>query len=104
MKEEEKYKQHIKEGWCFAQKTANELASESDLRPKLALAIFEKIVSPLHYFLQDGEQGASQPPSEQQLKFAYVLGIVNPEQYSKQELSLKIGEALKAKRKNGEGA
>ena len=101
---EEKYKEHVKKGWCFAQETANELASESDLRPKLALAIFEKIVSPLHYFLQGNGSGepSLKPPTEKQLEFARKLEIPDPDKFSKEELSLKIDEALKSKRKKDE--
>jgi protein-tyrosine-phosphatase len=97
---EEKYKEHVKKGWCFAQETANELASESDLRSKLALAIFEKIVSPLHYFLQGNGSGEPtlQPPTEKQIEFARKLEIQNPEKFSREELSKKIDEILKSKR------
>ncbi len=98
--EEQKYKEHVKKGWCFAQETANELASENDLRSKLALAIFEKIVSPLHYFLQGNvsEKPVSQPPTEKQIAYAKQLGIQDPGKFSREELSDKIDEALKSKR------
>jgi protein-tyrosine-phosphatase len=93
MMTEEKYKEHVKKGWCFAQDTANELASESDLRSKLALAIFEKIVSPLHYFLQGNGSGeSSRPPTEKQVAYARKLGIKNAESYSKEQLSEKIDQ------------
>jgi hypothetical protein len=97
---EQKYKEHVKKGWCFAQETANELASETDLRSKLALAIFEKIVSPLYYFIRENGLGepATQPPTEKQIKFAKDMGIQDPEKLTRDELSQKIDEVLKLKR------
>jgi len=91
----------VKKGWCFAQETANEMTSETDLRSKLALAIFEKIVSPLHYFLHGNGSGetASQPPTEKQIAYAKQLGIQDPEKFSREELSDKIDETLKSKRR-----
>jgi len=98
---EEKYKEHVKKGWCFAQETANELADDKQLRSKLAMAIFDKIVSPLHYFLQGNgsSETVPQPPSEKQIAFAKQLGIQDPEKSSREELSQKIDETLKSKRK-----
>jgi hypothetical protein len=79
MMTEEKYKEHVKKGWCFAQDTANELASESDLR--------------LHYFLQGNGSGeSSRPPTEKQVAYARKLGIKNAESYSKEQLSEKIDQ------------
>jgi hypothetical protein len=100
MKEEEKYKEHVKKGWCFAQETASELANEKQLRSKLAITIFEKICSPMHYFIQNQEQGqVPQPPTEKQIAYAKQLGIQDPEQSSREELSQKIDEVLQSKRK-----
>lgn len=101
MNEEKEYAKHVKKGWSFAQATANELSNENDLRSKLALAIFDKIVSPLHYFLQGNgsEKPSLQPPTEKQIAYAKQLGIQDPEKFSREELSDRIDEALKSKRR-----
>ncbi len=99
MKKQEEYKEHIEEGWTFASDIANKLA-DTELRNELAISIFDKTCSPLHYFLEDNEskEKVSQPPSEKQLSYAITLGISNPEKYSRNELSKKIDEALKEKK------
>ena len=100
---DEKYKEHVKKGWCFAQETANEMTTETDLRSKLAVAIFKKIVSPHHYFVQNDQQGPTlQLPTEKQIEFAKKLEIQDPEKFSREELSKKIDEALKMKKKHEE--
>lgn len=87
---EEEYKKHIKDAWKFANEVADELA-DGIIQTRLALRVFDKCLSPKHYFLQNisGEQpkGEGTLPSKKQIKFAEDLGIENPEQYSKSELS-----------------
>jgi hypothetical protein len=65
----------------------------------LTLSIFDKVCTPLYYFLQ-GEP-SEQPPTEKQISYAKQLGIAKPEKISREALSLKIDEAIKSKRKNG---
>jgi hypothetical protein len=99
--EEEKYEEHVKKGWSFAKKTAETLTDDEHLRSELAVKIFDKLVSPLHYFLQGNRSGepSIQPPTERQIEFARNLEIKNPEKFSREELSKKIDEALKLKKK-----
>jgi len=104
--EEEKYEEHVKKGWIFAKKTAENLTDDERLRSELAVKIFDKLVSPLHYFLQGNGSGepTAQPPTERQIEFAKKLEIQDPEKFSREELSKKIDERLKSKRKNEEAA
>ncbi len=96
---DEKYKEHVKKGWCLAQETANEITNEKQLRSKLSLTIFEKICSPMHYFLQDEQSPPSQQqPTKKQILYATQLGIQDPEKLSKEEISQRIDEVLKSKR------
>lgn len=41
---EEKYKEHVKKGWCFAQETANEMTTETDLRSKFYHYLYKSMV------------------------------------------------------------
>lgn len=102
MKKEKEYKQHIEECLSFARRIAEATVGQDneEMTQELMWAVFDKVCTPLHYFLQDIEQGASQPPTEKQIAYAMQLGIQDPEQYTRLELSKKINEAVK-ERKNG---
>ena len=92
MKEKEKYLDHIKERWSFATKTAEEtLELKNHLATNVALSIFEKRVTPYHYFVEDNKT-TDDPPTEKQIFYAKKLGIENPESYTKKTLSEKIDE------------
>ena len=103
---DEDYKEHVKKGWSFAKETAETLTDDEHLRSELAVKIFDKLVSPLYYFLQGSVSGepTAQPPTERQIEFARKLEIQEPEKFSREELSKKIDERLKSKRKNEETA
>jgi len=90
MKNEKEYEDHIKESWEFANKTANN--TNSEMKGKLALIIFEKTCSPHHYFRQNGNQD-NDGPTMKQINYAKKLGIKEPEKYTKQELSKQIERA-----------
>ena len=94
MKETERYLDHIKECWNFTK-----LAVEDELRlsgvvaTNIKIKIFEKYLSPYHYFLEDKEKQTPNP-TEAQIKYAKSLKIKNPENYTKKTLSEKIKEVL----------
>jgi hypothetical protein len=97
MKDEKKYEDHVIRRWNFSKELADKLANE-DLRNALTISIFDKTCSPHHYFLRELNEGVTaEKPSERQIKYAEDLGIINPEKYSKHELSKKIDEARKMK-------
>jgi len=100
MKEEKEYAKHIVRRWSFAKEIAEKLA-DTETRKDLTLSIFDKVCTPLYYFLQ-GET-SQQPPTEKQIAYAKQLGIAEPEIFSREALSLKIDEALQSKKKNREG-
>lgn len=107
MKKEEEYSQYIKECWAFAQRVVREIAHQAnkDQPLNLEFSIFDKCCSPHYYFVQNEQQGPSpQPPTEKQIEFARKLEIQDPEKFSREELSKKIDERLKSKRKNEEVA
>jgi len=103
MKKEKEYEQHIRECLAFAQCIADVIVGQDkpEMSNDLQLAIFDKVCTPLYYFLQSSEPGetSSQPPTEKQIAYAKQLGIADPEQFSKEDLSKKIDEVLKSKRK-----
>ena len=90
MKDEEKYLEHIKE----ADELTKKAIKECGVSPDYAKIIFEKAVSPHYYFIQNTEQ-IIEPATEKQIAYAQQLGIDNPEQYNKKELSKKIEDARK---------
>ena len=85
MKNEEKYLEHLKEAEVLTKKSIQ----EKGISPEFARIVFDKLVTPYHYFLQE----TPEEPTEKQIKYAENLGIENPVKYSKQELSKKIDEA-----------
>ena len=95
MEKKQDYIDHIKERWSFAKQV-----SETDLKlsnhtaTNVALSIFDKVVSPYHYFIQDTgtTTGSDDPPTQKQIAYAKKLNIQNPESYTKKELSKKIDE------------
>lgn len=93
-KNNESYINHIKDGWRFATQTAEEdLKLKNHVKTNVTLIIFEKVLSPLHYFLQD--TNTQEPkPTEKQIKYAKKLNIENPESYTKKTLSEKISEVV----------
>lgn len=105
MNREQEYEKHLIEGWHFASCVAEKLVSNEnkELQFQLAKAVFKLFCSPYHYFVQNEQQGPSpQPPTKKQLEFARKLEISDPEHFSKEELSKKIDEQLKSKRKKEE--
>ena len=95
MEKEKEYIEHIRERWSFAKRVSeDELELTNHVATNVAISIFDKVVSPYHYFLQN--TGAApitdDPPTEKQLSYAKKLGIENPESYTKKELSKKIDE------------
>ena len=91
MKKEREYIDHIKESWCFSKEvTENELKLRDHIAADVAVSIFDKIVSPYHYFVDD--KNVDDSPTEKQINYALKLGIENPETYTKKTLSEKIEE------------
>jgi len=89
----EKYEEHLKKCWGFAEKSTEEILQlEGNLATNIKIKIFEKCVSPYHYFLENKQQ--EPPPTPKQLKLAKKLGIKNPESYTKETISQKIDEVL----------
>jgi len=96
MKETKDYIKHIKESWEFAKKTAEEeLKLQNQMGTNVALTIFDKCVSPYHYFKKDSEPQVDKP-SMKQIAYAKKLGIKDPEFFTKKELSDKIDEVTKS--------
>jgi len=96
MKNEKEYLEHIKESWNFATKTAqDELKQKNHTATNLALYIFEKCVSPYHYFVKDknDQEPNELKPTERQIEYAKKLGIEKPETYTRKTLSEAIDEA-----------
>ncbi|MBN2065411.1 MAG: hypothetical protein JW771_01195 [Candidatus Thermoplasmatota archaeon] len=97
---ENEYQQHITDAWQFASTLAAKLSTANEVVQHLALVIFEKCVSPHHYFLQNTEMvpQPKQPlvvkPTSRQIKYALSLGIQNPEAYSKEQLSQQIQKVV----------
>lgn len=93
MNKKEKYINHIKESWSFAQETSEKsLNLKGHVATNVALKIFEKCASPFHYFSQETKQ--EEKPTEKQLAYAKQLGIENPESYPKKILRQKITEVV----------
>lgn len=93
-KNNERYINHIIEGWRFATKTVEEeLKLKNHVKTNVTLIIFEKVCSPLHYFLQDTTTQEPKP-TEKQIKYAKKLNIEKPESYTKKTLSDKIREVV----------
>jgi hypothetical protein len=83
--EEREYLEHVKECLCFAQWIAEAaVGKDEEMKGALLWAVFDKVCTPIYYFLQDRGQGASQLPTEKQLDFARKLEIQNPETFSKE--------------------
>ena len=92
----EKYKEHIKESWFFAQEVSEELELKDHATTNVALSIFDKVVSPYHYFNSDTKANTEEePPTKKQLILAKKLEIDNPENYTKKTISKKIEEVFK---------
>ena len=92
MKEKEKYLEHIKERWSFATKTVEkELELKNHVATNVALSIFDKTVTPYHYFVVDNKT-MDEKPTGKQITYAKKLGIIDPEKYTKKTLSEKIDE------------
>lgn len=88
---EEEYENHIKESWNFAQETIKSLDIEGHIAANATLIIFEKRVSPYHYYLKNTSgESKEEKPTEKQITYAKKLGIDNPESYTKKTLSEKI--------------
>ena len=102
MKKEEEYKKHIKEAWDFATNTVdNELGEKNHIASNLKVNLFDKMVSPYHYFIKDnsnGKEPSDEKPTQKQLYLAKKLSIEKPESYTKKSLSDKIDEALAKKK------
>lgn len=93
MKNEKEYVEHIKESWTFAIKTAqDELKQQNHTATNLALHIFEKCVSPYHYFIKDNDPDELKP-TDKQIAYAKKLGIEKPETYTRKNLSEAIDDA-----------
>ena len=91
----EKYEEHIKQCWNFSNKIVEKnLELDGVIGSNIKIKVFEKILTPFHYF-EAPEDRQNQKPSEAQLKYAKSLKIKNPEEYTRAELSRKIKEALK---------
>ena len=107
MKKEKEYVEHLKESWSFANKIANEeLGQKNQLATNLALSIFDKMVSPYHYFLKDVENKENnqtnqtvEKPTIKQIDYAKKLGITDPENFTKEGLSREIEKKLSEKKK-----
>jgi len=85
------YGNHIKESWNFAQETTKSLGIEGHIATNATLIIFEKRVSPYHYYLKNiNDKSEEEKPTEKQISYAKKLGIDNPESYTKKTLSEKI--------------
>ena len=96
MEKETEYLEHIKERWQFSKHVSEkELKLKNHTATSIALSIFDKVVSPYHYFIQDSGTSSKvdEPATEKQISYAKNLGIDNPESYTKKELSKKIDEA-----------
>jgi hypothetical protein len=92
MKNKEKYLDHIKERWSFARKTVLEtLELKNHLADQIAVTIFDKTVSPYHYFVEDNGT-TDDKPTKKQIAYAKKLKIKDPEFYTKKDLSNKIDE------------
>lgn len=91
------YQDHIKESWSFAKETTEKsLEVKGYASTSVALAIFEKCVSPYHYYLKNINSGSEdEKPTEKQLSYAKNLGIDNLESYTKKTLSAKIDKVKK---------
>ena len=108
MKKEKEFGEHVKECLTFAQRTTDAILGKEDkeLNKKLMLSIFDKCCSPHHYFVQNDEPEPSprlpsqQPPSEKQIAYAMQLGIKDPENLSKQQLSDEIDKAVQKNKKS----
>ncbi|MBN2604179.1 MAG: hypothetical protein JXA91_08620 [Candidatus Thermoplasmatota archaeon] len=98
MKEEcGEYEEYVKKRWRFSNKLAKELVDNEQLQSTLSIEIFSKSCSPFHYFQAKDESTSQEkdPPTEKQISFAKQLGILNPEMFSKQQLSVEIDKAVK---------
>jgi hypothetical protein len=97
MEKEKEYEKHVKECLTFAQRTTDATLGQDnkEIRKEVLLSIFDKVCTPLYYFLQ-GEP-ATQPPTERQIEYARHLGITEPEKYSRQQLSDEIDKAKRQK-------
>jgi len=85
MKYEKEYLEHIKEAEDLTKKAIR----EEEVAVELSRVIFEKAVSPYHYFVQEMEKDK---PTPKQIDYATQLNIDKPEQYTRKELSKKIDE------------
>ena len=95
MEKEKKYIDHIKERWNFSKKTSEEeLQLKNHIATNVALSIFDKCLSPYHYFIE-GNETKEEPPTEKQINYAKKLEIENPESYTKKTLSEKIDDVVK---------
>lgn len=93
MEKEKEYVDHIKESWSFAQQTAQEkLDQKNHTAINLALSIFDKMLSPYHYFIQN-KNNEEPKPTDKQIEYAKKLDIKNPETYTKKTLSEAIDKA-----------
>ena len=96
MKKRNEYIEHIKERWSFAQKTVEEqLKLKNHVATNVALSIFDKCLSPYHYFLGEDVTTNGDSPTEKQIAYAKKLGISDSESYTKSKLSEKIDEVVK---------
>lgn len=96
MKNEEKYKEHIKERWSFARKIVLEtLELKNHIADNIAITIFEKCVSPYHYFSSESNEQNEDKPTMKQIAYAKRLGIKDPEFYTKESLSEEIDKVTK---------
>lgn len=93
MLKKDEYKNHIKEAWKFAEETAKEISK--GMMPQISIVLFEKLVSPYHYFIQNisgDKTELSGKPTEKMCNFAKDLGMKNPEQHTFDEVSDYIDE------------
>jgi len=88
------YAEHVKQCWQFSDTTTTKVLDlDGVIAANIKLKIFEKCLSPFHYFADGGEK-QDPKPSEAQIKYAKSLKIKNPENYTKKELSKMIKEAI----------
>jgi len=88
------YIKHIKKCWDFSETTVEkELKINGVAATNIKIKIFEKILTPLHYFQQENTDQEPKP-TDKQMKLAKKLGIKNPENYTKKSISEKINEVL----------
>jgi hypothetical protein len=101
--DEKEYVEHVKECLSFAQRTAESTLGQEnkEMIRELMWAVFDKVCTPIYYFLQNSKNGETspQPPTEKQITYAQKLGIQEPEKFSREELSQNIDNALKMKKK-----